>query len=148
MKINKIDFYINFNFFNLKLSTASIIVLSIILGLFITRTGNAASFQLSGRITDSSNAPIINASIDIINESTNTQVTHTVSDKNGVYNIIVDEGTYIIKIVPLKNSGESTTIIRKQAISRATVVNFIFAHDNNKATSDYFYKLLNNTFYK
>lgn len=146
MKLN-LNVY-SFNLFNVKINIIGILAFSILVGFIFAKTGNAASFQLSGKVLDSFNIPIVNANIDVIKLDSNIIVAHTVSDINGYYNIIVDGGTYIIKITSLTNNDQRSEITFKQTIFKDMVLNIILVSSSSEKIEKDFYNLITNPLYR
>lgn len=146
MKLN-LNIY-SFNFLNIKINIIGIIALSLLIGVMFTQTGNAASFQLSGKVLDSLNTPISNANIEVITADTNISIAHSVSDINGYYNFVVDKGTYLIKIKPFIDNVLKSEITFKQTISKDTVFNIILVSDTSEKVNNDFYNLITNPLYK
>ena len=71
----------------------------ILSSLFSAKSSFASAYQLSGKITDSSNTAISGATIDITNTSNNV-TTSTTSDTSGNYSANINEGTYTIQVTP------------------------------------------------
>ncbi len=142
-----LNFHITFNFLNVKINILSIIVLSVLLSIFFTQTGSAASFQLSGVVSDNSNIPIAKASIEVINTDTNTVVARTESSADGYYNIVLEGGSYTIKVTSIDSSDLKPDISLYQTIAKDTVFNIIIVSDSSDPKR-HLYNIITNPFYK
>ncbi|MCB0163842.1 MAG: carboxypeptidase regulatory-like domain-containing protein, partial [Anaerolineae bacterium] len=92
---------------------------------FLVSPAIAATFQLSGRVTNQSGSPVAGAEVAVIDPATSTTVTSATSDANGNYAITVDEGTYDIKVTPPTGSGFGESVSPGQVIGGDTNLDFV-----------------------
>ena len=85
----------------------------------------AATYQLSGKVTDQSSNPIVGATVAVIDPSTGVPVASTTTDSSGNYSLSVDGGTYNIQVTPPSGSGFGPSNTLNQTISGDTIVNFV-----------------------
>ena len=74
----------------------------------------AATYQLSGKVTDQSSNPIVGATVAVIDPSTSATVASTTTDSSGTYSLSVDGGTYNIQVTPPSGSGFGSSITLDQ----------------------------------
>ena len=72
---------------NLKKKIISFVLLVLLFGFSFVRTAFAATFQLSGRITDASGTAIAGAGVDVVDASSHVTVASTTSDSLGNYSV-------------------------------------------------------------
>ncbi|MBI4234012.1 MAG: carboxypeptidase regulatory-like domain-containing protein [Chloroflexi bacterium] len=81
---------------------------------------------LSGKVTDSSNNPIANVLIQVINPSTQQVLASATTDFSGNYSIpSVADGTYTIKATPPSSSGFAAATIPDVVVSGNTILNIV-----------------------
>ena len=106
----------------------STLLFALLIALFSHTTTFASPFQLSGRITNQSGTPIADATIDVIDPSTNTVVATTNSNTNGNYTLTVDEGIYNIQVIPLPNSGFNQVSTTNYNVNDNITLDFVLVH--------------------
>jgi protocatechuate 3,4-dioxygenase beta subunit len=107
------------------------------LGLVFPKDVLASSFQLSGKVIDSSGVAISGAVIDVIDISTNHVVASTTSNSLGSYDVPMDGGIYDVQVISPSNSNFSPAIARNRRISSDTVINFILVNAGTANLSGY-----------
>ena len=85
----------------------------------------AATYQLSGKVTDQSGNPIVGATVAVIDPSTSATVASTSTDSSGTYSLSIGGGGYNIQVTPTSGSGFGSSITLDQGISGDTTLNFI-----------------------
>ncbi len=108
-----------------KIAGIVFFLLIIFSGLIAPKIVLATTFNLSGKISDSSGNGIPNAIIAVIDTTTNNSVANTTSDASGNYTVSVNGGTYNIQVNPPANSNFISAIAPSRSISSDTIVNFI-----------------------
>lgn len=103
------------------------VALSLILlfTLFSISIAFAATYQLSGRVTDQSGNPVSNTLVEVIDPITDTLVISTTTSTNGNYVLSLDEGTYDVRYVPPTGSGFAETIAPERVIVEHTILDII-----------------------
>ncbi len=102
----------------------SLIVLTLLFGLFSAKNAFAANFQLSGKVTDAANNPIANTAITVTDPNSQATIGTTTTDTNGNYALSVPQGTYTVTATPPTSSGFQSATVTNQNISSDTVLNF------------------------
>jgi thermitase len=64
-----------------------------------------ATYQVTGRVTDTSNTPQVGATVAALTPGTSTAVTSTTTAADGSYTLSLNVGTYDFKVTPPTNSG-------------------------------------------
>ncbi len=117
----------------------SLFFLTLLLGFPLARPVLASTFQLSGKITDSSGASMVGATVDVVDTSSNLSVANVTSDSSGNYSVNIGEGTYDIKVTPPPGTNFSPAIAPQHAIFANTIINFIFAPVGSVTLSGHIY---------
>lgn len=114
---------------NIKLLSSAILVLGVFIfgGMLSSKNALATSFQMSGKVSDSSGSGISGATVDIIDTASNTEVATVITDNDGNYGTSVNGGNYNIQVSPPVGSGFGTAIAPSYTISGNSTVNFILA---------------------
>ena len=76
----------------LKIQLLTSFFLLVLFALFSAQTVSAASYQLSGRVTNSSGVAIYGSEVDVIDTATSTTTTSTTTDVSGNYLLSLNEG--------------------------------------------------------
>ena len=106
-----------------KMSIWPILALAIV--LFFHSTAVAATFQLSGCVTDQSGSPIAATLVEVIDPATGATVASATTDADGNYALSVDEGTYDIRVTPPAESGFAEFVSPGQVINSDTNLDFV-----------------------
>ena len=118
----------------MKIKFLSFLLFTLVLGLFSAKTAFAANFQLSGKVSDSSNNPIQNTTITVNNSQTNNIIGTTTDDSSGNYSLSVPEGTYNVTAAPPSSSGFQSVANNNVTINNDTILNFVLVHTNPLVT--------------
>jgi hypothetical protein len=95
---------------SLKIKIIFLFFLTLFLGLSSPKNAYAETFQLSGKITDSTNNAISGAAVDVVDSITHINAGTVISDGSGNYNVFVLGGTYDVKVTPPAGSGYSKVV--------------------------------------
>ena len=106
-----------------KISVA-LCIATLLLLLSVTLAA-AATYQLSGRVTNQSGDPLAGTTVDIINPGTGSVVVSATTDASGHYSISINDGMYDIHVTPPAGSGLGAAIILGQAITDNKNIDFI-----------------------
>lgn len=92
---------------SLTLKLLAIFILTIFFSYLSTSDVSAATFNLSGNISESSGNDVSGVTIEVIVPGTNTVVGNTISDVSGNYSLVVNEGAYNVQVAPPSGSNFS-----------------------------------------
>jgi hypothetical protein len=121
-----------------------VLLLTFLIGFVSVQSVLAASYNLSGKISNSSGDAISGAGISVVDPNTNTTLATSTSDSSGNYNISIDSGTYNIHIAPPSGSNFSSAVASNKVISDDTILNFILVPAGSASLSGHVYDGLGN----
>ena len=79
-------------------------------------TAHAATYELYGRVTDQSGNPLEGTSVEVLNPTSGTVLASAITDINGNYAVVVEEGTYDVRVIPPTGSIFAEALIQEQTI--------------------------------
>jgi hypothetical protein len=85
----------------------------------------AATFTLSGVVTDDSSTPVVNVVVDVLDPPTGNPVATTTTDGAGHYAISVAEGTYDVRFTPPSGIGLEQATTRGEVVQADTVLDVV-----------------------
>ncbi len=91
--------------------------------LSLTQSAFAATYNLSGIVTNAGGAGISGASVEVLEVNTNNVVANTTTSSSGNYNVSVEDGIYDIRITPPSGSGFNPSLIVDYNISNNSTLN-------------------------
>ncbi|RMF02467.1 MAG: carboxypeptidase regulatory-like domain-containing protein, partial [Chloroflexi bacterium] len=103
----------------------STLSLAVVMTVLLYQVALAATYQLTGQVTDQSGTAIVGATVAVINPATSATVASATTDSTGNYALSVDAGTYDIKVTPPASSGFAESITPGQVISSDTSLDFV-----------------------
>ncbi len=83
-----------------------------------------AESQVTGRVLDSTNNPLMDAQITAKDSESKQTAGATTSDYNGSYRLLLPEGTYDITVISDIGNGKNTKTFANQKITQRTVLDF------------------------
>ena len=108
----------------------------------------AATFTLSGTVTDDSSTPVMDVVVDLLDPPTGNAVATGTTDTTGHYAISVAEGTYDVRFTPPSGSALAPATISGEAVATDTVLDVVLqptppvvtvvAPRNGQIVSDYY----------
>lgn len=104
-----------------------------------TKVALAVDSQISGVISDSSSSPISNASIDVIDTTTNQIIVSTSSDNSGNYSVLVANGTYNIVVSPPGSTSYGPAVYNNLVLSSNKIVNFVLVPAGSVSVTGHIY---------
>ncbi len=110
---------------SIRVITALLLALALSGVTLLPAPALAATYQLSGKVTDQSGNPIPGTTVAVIDPSTSTTVASATTDSTGNYALSVDGGTYNIQVTPPTSSGFQPAQILSKAITGDTTVNVV-----------------------
>src|SRR5215212_9410648 len=99
----------------------------ILLAFFVTlpvRPAAAATFQLSGRVTNQSGNPLVGSTVEVMTPGTGSVVASATTNTSGNYAVSVAEGTYDVRVTPPAGSGFGSAVALNRAITGDTNLDF------------------------
>ncbi|MFA6542285.1 MAG: carboxypeptidase-like regulatory domain-containing protein, partial [Bacteroidota bacterium] len=90
-----------------------------------THNNSLAVFIVSGTVKNNGGIPFDSAEVQAIDPSTDSIVVSTLTNSSGSYSLSVNQGIYDIKAIPPAGSGFTPTILLGQAITAATIIDFV-----------------------
>ncbi|GAB4456799.1 MAG: hypothetical protein Kow0031_37870 [Anaerolineae bacterium] len=106
-------------------------VLALLVPLIWAGVALAASYTLSGQVTDQSSAAVANALVEVINPASGTTVYSTTTNAGGSYALTVDAGTYDVKVTPPGGSGFGESTVLAQNITADTTLDVVLVPAGN-----------------
>ncbi|MDD5252159.1 MAG: carboxypeptidase-like regulatory domain-containing protein, partial [Patescibacteria group bacterium] len=85
----------------------------------------AASYQLSGRVSDQAGTGIADVSVEVRTPGTSDVLYSTVTTSTGEYSLGVEEGIYDVRVIPPIGSEFGPSVAPNRVISDNTVIDFI-----------------------
>jgi len=110
---------------NIKSKLGLALCIATVLLLISVTLVAAATFQLSGRVTDQSGDPLAGSLIEVIDPGTGSVVASATTDGSGNYSMPVSEGTYNIQVIPPTGSGFGLAIALNKPITNDTNLDFV-----------------------
>ena len=101
-----------------------VFALSIVAMTLFTGIVSAATYTLSGRVTNQSGTPLDAVTIEVLDPGTGTIVASAATDATGNYTLTIDEGTYDMRVVPPAGSGFAESLSPGQIINSDTNLDF------------------------
>jgi len=83
---------------------------------------NAQAITVSGKVTDQSGIPIADVIVEIIDPATGSTTASATTGSDGVYVVLVDAGTYDVKVTPPESSGFQITTVSNQSLAGNTTL--------------------------
>src|SRR5688572_20025878 len=101
-----------------------IFIIAVFLFTFSVQTAFAVDVQLSGKILDRNNNPMIGAQLQVKDRDSQKVVGSAESDFSGAYTVFVPDGTYDITVIGKTAKGEETKTFSNQKISESKTQDF------------------------
>src|SRR5215213_8721601 len=106
----------------LKLLAALVLLVTFV--ALPVRSVAAATFQLSGRVTNQSSAAIIGATVTALDATTSAAVASATTGSTGSYTLSVAAGTYDFRVTPPSGSAFQISTVPNRTISANTMLDF------------------------
>ncbi len=108
---------------------------ALFLAIIFAANALAATFQVSGRVTDQSGSPLADTLVSIINPGSGSTIASASTDSNGAYSLSVDEGTYNIRVTPPAGSGLGSAVALNQTIDGPKEIDFVLVPEGTAMLS-------------
>ncbi|MBC7876703.1 MAG: carboxypeptidase regulatory-like domain-containing protein, partial [Anaerolineales bacterium] len=115
---------------NIKSKVSVALMIATMFLLLFVGIGAAATFQLSGGVTDQFGNPLAGSTVEVLVSNTAIVVASTITDINGNYDVSIDEGAYEVQVTPLPGSGFGSVIVWGKQITGNTVLDFILVPED------------------
>ena len=96
-----------------------------LLVLLTAQSVSAATYTLSGRVTDQPGNPQSNVLIEIVDPTSGSVINSTVTDSLGNYSVSVQDGNYNILFTPSQTSGFGTVLITNQTLNQHATLDVV-----------------------
>jgi len=121
-----------------------IIATIVFIGVGLASQTKAATYQLFGKVGDSSGNGIVGATIEVAYAGTSTVVASVTSDGLGNYITFIDGGTYDVHVTQPAGGNYGSAVALNQTISSDKIINFILVVADSATLSDHIYDPLGN----
>ncbi len=105
----------------------ALVALVAALSVLSVRPATAATFQLSGKVSNQSGTGLSGALVEVVNPSTAATVASGTTDAGGQYTVSVEEGTYDVRVTPPAGSGFQEQRILNVQIANNSILNIALA---------------------
>ena len=110
---------------NTKSKLGLAMYMALMLLIFSATLALAATYQLSGRVTDQSGNPLAGTLIEVIDPSTGSITASATTDSSGYYSLPLSDGVYDIQVTPPLTSGFQVSITTGYAITNDTTLDIV-----------------------